>query len=64
MSNTKTSDVNSNGIVDDEPCAICGGYEEDELDAVTNSVNTLLLCDGCDLPFHLKCVGKNFLKLF
>ena len=33
---------------DDEPCCICGKFDD---------AARTLLCDGCDLPFHMRCVG-------
>ena len=40
----------------DELCGICELEEEQE----ENDFDTklMILCDGCDRPFHLKCLGS------
>ncbi|SCW00117.1 LAFE_0B09824g1_1 [Lachancea fermentati] len=42
------------GYVLDQPCAICGGTESD------NS-NAIVFCDGCDVAVHQECYGVVFI---
>ncbi|KAL4976835.1 hypothetical protein BDW66DRAFT_133842 [Aspergillus desertorum] len=35
-------------VSDFQPCPICGDFENEDV---------LLLCDGCDVPTHIYCVG-------
>jgi hypothetical protein len=44
---------------DGDVCAICGEECVDEADdEKVHDHGLLLLCDGCDHAFHLKCVGE------
>jgi hypothetical protein len=45
---------------DSDVCEICGLDDIDSGDDVneSNEEGTLLICDGCDMAFHLFCLGK------
>ena len=47
---------------EDDVCEICG---LDELERDGNASGaTLLICDGCEMSFHLFCLGKGFYCMF